>query len=146
VELSPKEAAMPRLHNSIPINATADEVWAVVGDLESTPQWIPGITSAAVDGERRVCRTADGNEIRERIFDYSAEGRTWSYEQSQVPLPIEGSRGTVRVRPNERGAHVEWEAEFEAPDEVAAMVDGHYKQTLESLRRRVETGETPATM
>jgi mxaD protein len=146
VELSPKEAAMPRLHNSILIKATPDEVWAVVGDLQATPQWIPGITSVDVDGELRVCQTADGNEIRERIFDYSAEGRTWSYEQSQVPLPIETSRGTMRVVPNGSGAKVEWEAEFEAPDEVAAMVDGYYKQTLETLRRRVETGETPATM
>ena len=39
-----------------------------------------------------------------------------------------------------------WEAEFDAPDEVAAMVDGFYKQTLESLKRRVENGETPATL
>jgi mxaD protein len=146
VELSPKEAAMPRLHNSILIKATPDEVWSVVGDLQATPQWIPGITSADVDGELRVCQTADGNEIRERIFDYSAESRTWSYEQSHVPLPIEESHGTVRVVPNGSGARVEWEAEFEAPDEVAAMVDGYYKQTLETLRRRVETGETPATM
>jgi polyketide cyclase/dehydrase/lipid transport protein len=146
VELSPKEAAMPRLRNSIAIDATADEVWAVVGDLVATPEWIPGIVSAEIDGEWRLCRTADGNEIRERIFDYSAEDRSWSYEQSIVPLPIESSRGTLRVIPNESGAHVEWEAEFEAPEEVAAMVDGYYKQTLEALRRRVETGQSTFTM
>jgi carbon monoxide dehydrogenase subunit G len=137
---------MPRLHNSIRIDSTPEEVWAVVGKLHATPEWIPGITSADVQGETRVCMTADGGEIRERIFDYSAEGRTWSYEQSRVPLPIQGSRGTVRVLPNGSGAIVEWVAEFEAPDEVATMVDSFYKQTLETLRRRVETGETPATM
>jgi carbon monoxide dehydrogenase subunit G len=137
---------MPRLHNSIWIDSTPEEVWAVVGRLDATPEWIPGVVSADVQGDRRLCQTADGGEIEERIFDYSTEGRTWSYEQRRVPLPIEGSRGTVRVLPNGSGAQVEWEAEFEAPDEIATMVDGYYKQTLAALRRRVETGETPATM
>ena len=129
---------MPSLHNEIRIDADAADVWAVVGDLAATPEWIPGIVEAHVDGESRVCRTADGHEIRERIFDYSADKRTWSYEQSVVPLPISGSRGTLRVVPNGDGTRVEWDAEFDAPDDVAAMVDGYYKQTLESLRRRVE--------
>jgi carbon monoxide dehydrogenase subunit G len=137
---------MPKLHNSIHIAATADEVWAVVGDLARTTEWIPGIVSVDVEGELRVCRTADGDEINERVFDYSAEDRMWRYEQNRVPLPIEASRGRLRVIPDGRGARVEWEAEFDSSGEVAAMVDGYYKQTLEALRRRVETGERPATM
>jgi carbon monoxide dehydrogenase subunit G len=137
---------MPRLHNSIAIDAAPDEVWSVLGDLAATPEWIPGVVSAEVNGSDRLCRTADGNEIRERIVDFSAEDRALSYEQSKVPLPIERSRGTLRVVPDGAGAQVEWKAEFDAPDEVAAMVDGYYRQTLEALRRRVETGETPATM
>jgi carbon monoxide dehydrogenase subunit G len=137
---------MPRLHNSIAIDAAPDEVWSVLGDLAATPEWIPGVVSADVNGSDRLCRTADGNEIRERIVDYSAEDRLLSYEQSHVPMPIEGSRGSLRVVPDGARANVEWEAEFEASDEVAAMVDGYYRQTLEALRRRVETGETPATM
>jgi uncharacterized protein YndB with AHSA1/START domain len=146
VELSPKEAVMPRLRNSIAIDAAPEEVWSVLGDLTATPEWIPGVVSAQVEGDDRLCRTADGNEIRERIVGYSAEARALSYEQSQVPLPIERSRGTLRVVPDGSGAHVEWEAEFEAPEEVAAMVDSYYRQTLEALRRRVETGESPATL
>ena len=63
-----------------------------------------------------------------------------------MPLPIERSRGTLRVVRDGSRANVEWEAEFDAPEEVAIMVDGYYRQTLEALRRRVETGETPATM
>jgi carbon monoxide dehydrogenase subunit G len=137
---------MPRLHNSIAIDAAPDEVWSVLGDLAATPEWIPGVVSAEVNGSDRLCRTADGNEIRERIVDYSAEDRALSYEQSHVPLPIERSSGSLRVVPDGARTHVEWEAEFEAADEVAAMVDGYYRQTLEALKRRVESGETPATM
>ena len=137
---------MPTLHNSIAIDAAPDEVWSVLGDLAATPEWIPGIVSAEVTGDNRLCRTADGQEIRERIVDYSAEDRALSYEQSRVPLPIDRSRGTLRVLRDGAGSQVEWDAEFEAPDEIAAMVDGYYRQTLDALRLRVETGETPATM
>ena len=137
---------MPRLHNSIAIDAAPDEVWSVLGNLAATPEWIPGIVSAEVNGSDRLCRTADGNEIRERIVDYSEDERALSYEQTLVPMPIERSRGTLRVVPKGGRADVEWEAEFDAPEEVAAMVDGYYRQTLEALRRRVETGKTPATM
>ena len=137
---------MPRLNNSIAIDAAPDAVWSVLGDLTATPEWIPGVVTAEVNGNERLCRTADGNEIKERIVGYSTETRTLSYEQSHVPLPIERSRGTLRVVPDGSRANVEWEAEFDAPEEVAIMVDGYYRQTLEALRRRVETGETPATM
>jgi carbon monoxide dehydrogenase subunit G len=129
---------MPRLRNEIELDAGADEVWGLVRDLEATPEWIPGIVEARVDGETRICRTADGNEIHERVATSDAD-RTLTYEQSRVPLPIEGSRGTIRVVGDGSGSRVEWEAEFEAPDEVAAMVDGYYKQTLESLRARLRS-------
>jgi carbon monoxide dehydrogenase subunit G len=129
---------MPRLRNEIEIEAGADEVWSLVADLTATPEWIPGIVEARVEGDGRVCRTADGQEIHERVTT-SDDDRTLTYEQSRVPLPIEGSRGTIHVVDDGKGSRVEWEAEFDAPDEVAAMVDGYYKQTLESLRERLRS-------
>jgi hypothetical protein len=137
------EVEMPTLHNEIRIDAAADTVWAVLGDLTSTPEWIPGVVEASVEDGRRVCRTADGQEIRERIVDYSDADRSWGYEQSQVPLPITGSRGTVRVHDDGEGARVVWDASFDVPDvdqadQLVPMIDGYYRQTLESLRERVE--------
>jgi uncharacterized protein YndB with AHSA1/START domain len=144
-ELSLMEVEMPTLHYEIRIDAPAAAVWAVLGDLASTPEWIPGVVEASVDDGRRVCRTADGQEIREQIVDYSEEGRSWGYEQSQVPLPITGSHGTVQVHDEGDGARVAWEARFEVVDpakegQLVPMIEGYYKQTLESLRNRVEGG------
>jgi mxaD protein len=136
---------MPILHNEIRIAASPDAVWAVLGDLASTPEWIPGVVEASVENGRRVCRTADGQEIREQIVDYSEAGRSWGYEQSQVPLPITGSHGTLRVHDDGDGARVVWEASFEVvdpaqEDQLVPMIDGYYRQTLESLRDRIERG------
>jgi carbon monoxide dehydrogenase subunit G len=139
---------MPTLRNEQQIDATPDEVWRVLGDLESTPRWIPGVVEVSVSGDDRLCRTSDGHEIRERIHGYDAKRRTWSYEQSVVPLPIASSAGTLTVVPDGDRSRVEWEARFEVVDgadeaQLVPMIDGYYRQTLEQLRRRVE-GETEA--
>jgi carbon monoxide dehydrogenase subunit G len=139
---------MPTLRNEQRIDATPDDVWSVLGDLESTPEWIPGVVAASISGNDRLCRTADGQEIRERIHGYDPAARKWSYEQSVVPLPITGSAGTLSVVPDGERSRVEWEARFDVADgadeaQLVSMIDGYYRQTLDQLRRRVE-GETEA--
>jgi uncharacterized protein YndB with AHSA1/START domain len=135
---------MPALRNSVRVARSPEEVWNLLGDLAAAPEWVPGVVEATVEGPERVCKTADGAEIRERIDDYSPRERTFSYVQTQVPLPITGSRGTLRVLGQGTEAEVVWEAEFEpaegAPENLPELVEGSYRQALDSLRRRVESG------
>jgi carbon monoxide dehydrogenase subunit G len=133
---------MPALRNTVRIDRSPEEVWQVLGDLAAAPDWVPGVVEARVDGSVRVCKTADGAEIREQIDGYSPRERKFSYVQTQVPLPITGSRGTLRVLGQGTEAEVVWEAEFEpaegAPENLPQLVDGSYREALDSLRRRVE--------
>lgn len=134
---------MPKLQNSIRINASPEKVWQILGDPLATPQWIPGLTSAKMVGDSRVCRTMDGTEIEEQV-QYSDQTRSFRYLQRRVPLPIHGSRGTMRVEQASEGSSVIWDAEFEVLDptqeaQITQMIDGYYRQTLESLRSRVES-------
>jgi carbon monoxide dehydrogenase subunit G len=135
---------MPALRNSVRVERSPEEVWNLLGDLAAAPEWVPGVVEARVEGPERVCKTADGAEIRERIDGYSARERKFSYVQTQVPLPITGSRGTLRVLGEGTEAEVVWEAEFEpaegAPENLPELVEGSYRQALDSLRRRVEGG------
>ena len=132
-----------KIQNRIKIAALPDQVWAVLGDLAAAHSWIPGITTAKVEGMKRVCLTADGHEIREEIGDYSAEKRTYRYKHLQQPLPVKNSHGIFTVQAEGPGSVVVWEAEFEVPDpaqetEMVAMINGYYRQTLASLKQRVE--------
>jgi carbon monoxide dehydrogenase subunit G len=135
---------MPALRNTIRIDRSPEEVWQVLGDLTAAPEWVPGVVEAKVEGPERVCKTADGAEIREQIDGYSLRERKFSYVQTQVPLPITGSRGTLRVQGHGTEAEVVWEAEFEpaegAPENLPQLVEGSYREALDSLRRRVEDG------
>lgn len=125
-----------RLTNTIRVDATPDEAWRVVGDLTGVDSWIPGIVSARVDGSTRVCTTAEGGEIVERITSYSDDARSYDYAHVVQPLPIENSHGTLSVKADGDGSLVVWEAEFEpAAAEVTGMVETAYRQTLDSLAR-----------
>ena len=59
---------MPTIRNTVTINATPDEVWAVLSDMPATRQWLPGVVAARMDGDLRVCTMADGQEVHELKF------------------------------------------------------------------------------
>lgn len=133
---------MPKLHNATKINASPEKIWQILGDPRATNTWIPGITSVSINGNKRHCTTIDGNEIIEDI-DYDDKDHSFGYNQIKVPLPVQSSQGMMAVRNHEYDSLVLWDAELEALDpnreaEVMTMIDGYYKQTLESLRQVVE--------
>lgn len=139
---------MPHLHKTVSIDASADAVWAVLGDLAATPEWLPGTVAARMEAMTRICITADGSEIREEIADYSHERRTYTYRHLELPLPVRNSHGTFTVRADgSDDAVVVLEADFDALDpamegEIEQMFGGALERALESLRRRVEQGVT----
>ena len=137
---------MPSTTNTVEINADPEEVWAVLADMPATRQWLPGVVAARMDGELRVCAMADGQEVHERISDVSPERRSYQFTHLKVPLPVRESHGTFTVTPGpgDATATVTLEASFEpldpaAADGLADMIQGAFQQSLESLRRFVET-------
>lgn len=135
---------MPNLSNTIKINAPAQKAWDVVGDLGSVHRWVEGIASCRVDGNRRYCTMTGIGDLNEDISDYSPERRSYRYRIPALPLPVQNYRGLFRVDENGAGSVVVWEVEFEAKDpaqgrEVAKMIDGVQKRSLETLRGVIES-------
>lgn len=142
-----KNENMTKLRYDYKLNASPEKVWAIVGDLTGCSKWIPGITSAVMNGKNRTCTTADGQQIKEVIADYSDENRLFSYSQIQVPLPIKDSKGTFKVESDGNGSLIIWNVEFQLLDQTAKsrlipMIDGYYKQTLAHLKSVVESETT----
>jgi uncharacterized protein YndB with AHSA1/START domain len=134
------------LHKTISIDASPEAVWAVLGDLAATTEWLPGTVAARMEGSVRICSTADGQEIREEISDYSPETYSYRYRHLEVPMPVSSSTGTFAVHDGAGGsAVVVLDAELDALDaamepDLERMFGDALEQALESLRRRVETG------
>jgi uncharacterized protein YndB with AHSA1/START domain len=136
---------MVELRKTVEIDASPEAVWAVVGDLAATAEWLPGTVAARMDGTTRICTTADGFEIREEISGYSPGHRRYAYRHLAVPLPVRDSSGSFAVEPSGERATVVLEARFEALDpaqeaQVEQIFGGALEHALESLKRRVERG------
>lgn len=91
----------------------------------------------------RVCDLADGGKLFEDVSGYSDEKRSYQYAITEGSLPVENYSGSFSVEADGEGSLVVWDAEFDvldsAPeDEVLGMLDGVYKQSLESLRQQFD--------
>src|SRR5688572_24276390 len=129
----PRRQTMVELRNTIAIDASPEAVWEVLGDLGATSEWLPGIVAARMEGSTRICTTADGFDIREEISDHEPEQRSFRYQHLQVPMPVENSRGSFAVEPDNGGALVVLESSFEAVDsaqeaQVAQLIEGAFQQ------------------
>ncbi len=135
---------MIKIQNTTKINASPEEVWRVLGDPVRAPEYVPGVVSAKMEGMERFCTDAHGNEIREELSDYSPERRAYRFRHITVPLPVKRSEGRFAVESDGADALVrmDWEVEpldpAKEPD-LAPLIDGASKQTLDLLRRRVES-------
>src|SRR5262245_49825488 len=136
---------MPTITNAIDVNATPDAVWRVLGDLSATRDWLPGVVSVGIDGDVRICRMADGQEVHEKISEVSDEHRSYRFEHLRVALPVRRSGGVFMVTqgPDRNTATVTLRTTFEpldaaGVDQLTDMMRGAFQQSLDSLRRLVE--------
>ncbi len=136
---------MVQLRKTVTIDATPEAVWEVLGDLSGTTEWLPGTVAARMEGSTRICTTADGFDIREEISDYVPSSRSYRYRHLEVPLPVSESAGSFTVEPDDGGALVVLQSEFEPLDaaeegQVQQLLEGALERALESLKQRVERG------
>jgi mxaD protein len=135
---------MPRIDNEIVIDRRPEEVWAILGDLGEVTRWVPGVTSARIEGMRRICTLEEGGEIHEEIADFSDERRRYGYEQTVHPLGFRRSVGSLAVEPHANGSsRVLWNAELEFADpaqetQFLGMLEQGYAGALQRLKEVVE--------
>lgn len=138
---------MPKSYASTVINAPADKVWVYLRDFSNLDEWLPSIESCEIeDGARpdqvgtvRRLTTQGGQAaIRERLLAFDDEGRSYSYQFVESPLPVRDYRSTIRVAPvtdpaTDTGqAFVEWWGEFAADDKDAEAMTEFFTKDVYS--------------
>ena len=119
------------------INATADAVWATVGQPENISQWHPAIAASPRDGDVRRCVLANGAELVEEVLEQNDHERFYRYAITDSPLPVKDYRARISVSQQGSSCTLCWEATFEplAPAaEVEAMIEGVMQAGIESVR------------
>jgi carbon monoxide dehydrogenase subunit G len=120
---------------AIDINASADAVWAVIGDFGGIGDWMPGIESCRVEGDDRILEML-GMTITERLVAKDDADRVLTYAITDG-VPVESHQGVITVTAEGDVAHVTWNVEA-TPDEMADLMTSVYQQALDALKTHVE--------
>jgi carbon monoxide dehydrogenase subunit G len=120
---------------AIDIDASADDVWAVIGDFGGIGDWMPGVDSCRVEGDDRILETM-GLEITERLVAKDDAGRVLTYSITNG-APVESHQAVITVNPAGSSSHVTWDIDA-TPDEMTEVMATIYQQSLEALKTRVE--------
>jgi hypothetical protein len=124
---------MPRPYASSVIDAPVQQVWERIRDFNSMPSWTGGaIAKSEIEGggtgdqvgKVRVLELPDGTKLRETLLSLSDLERSYTYDFTEVPFPVDGYIGTLRVHPVTDGdrTFIEWYGSFDCkPEDVEPM-------------------------
>jgi mxaD protein len=147
---------------SIRINAPPQAVWAVVGDFNGTPRWLPLVERSDIVlgtnnrvGAIRLITRRNGTKVTERLLERDAQGMKMSYTYVDGAVMATDYLPVLSVTDAGDGTSiVEWSAHFRRLDYAAdpppagqddqSMTDfynGIYRTGLENLKRVIESGQ-----
>jgi mxaD protein len=93
---------------SVSIEASAEDVWAVVGNFNGLPDWHPWVTASILEPAaggvgRRVTMaggTAGRRDLTERLVSFDSARREWAYTVVAGPMTFADYVGRIRVTPS----------------------------------------------
>jgi len=135
---------MAKVHETVELRGSVDEVWAAIGGFNDLPQWHPAVESSTLEEGGRVRRLQLGNgaSLVERLQSFSERERSYGYSIEQGPLPVSRYRSLLHVGDagGKGGCRVEWSGEFTAdgvPEaEAIRLITGIYRAGLDRLGER----------
>jgi len=121
------------------INASADDVWAFVGDPTTLPEWFPVVSDAVVDGDERTITIGSGIPRPERILTNDSVLRRFQYTVSAGFF--RHHLGTIDVFDlGDDRCLIAYATDAE-PDVMALVIGGAAGAGLRELKRQFESGE-----
>lgn len=148
-----------KVSDSVTINASPEEVMAVIADLEDYPNWSDGFTKVEIitthdDGAARDASFSISTPVGKDVYEISYvwtgnEAVSWTLNSDDAGKPKSSMMrkldGTYRLAPDGAGTKVTYELEidpkipmmgFMKKKAASTIVD----QALNGLKKRVEQG------
>ena len=143
---------MVKVVKSTIMDASCDDVWAVLRDFNGHDEWHPAVADSAIErghpsdkvGCVRRFHLEDGSELREQLLTLSDLEQTFSYCLLDTPVPLLNYVAHVRLIPVTDGNRTfwEWESRFDTPEgreeELAGLVgEGIYEAGFQAIREHM---------
>ncbi|WP_375419411.1 SRPBCC family protein [uncultured Hymenobacter sp.] len=123
---------MPQVTYSKVLDASADQVWALVRDFGALAQWFPFVSNCELkDGARpdqvgavRVNTVAEGALIEETLLELSDRDRRLVYSLTKGDVPTTDYSATLTIHEvsADGRAFAEWSARFDVSGDPAPIV------------------------
>ena len=147
---------------TIRIKAPPEAVWAVVGDFNGSPRWLPLVANSEIVvgknnrvGAIRLITRRDGTKVTERLLDHDSQAMRMAYTYIDGAVRASDYFPVLSVKDTGDGSSVvEWSAHFKRLDysidpppagqDDKTLTDFYnrlYKSGLENLKRVVESGQ-----
>lgn len=136
---------MTTVRETVSLDASPQEVWAVIGNFDSPHTWHPGIVSSETvhDGAARFrhLTLGDGSKLVERLDSHDDVARQYVYSIVDAgAMPIRNYQSTIAVGGDGDTAEVVWSSNFDvdgAPEaDVQAAISGVYTGGFAALVER----------
>jgi len=119
------------VRNEVRLGATADEVWALVGDAARLAEWWPGIESATVEGDERTIVTGAGIPMPEKLLTVDPLQRRFQY---RITAPFfKEHTSTIDVHDLGDGTSLVVYSVDAEPSVMALVIGGAAGNALENL-------------
>lgn len=133
---------MTKVSMSTNLNASADQVWSMIGKFNALPDWHPSVEKSELTeaGQTRKLSLVGGGTMIEKLETIDDNARTYTYSITDSPLPVANYSATIKVTGSGDNSTVEWSSEFDpaggtSPEDAMKAIQGVYQSGFDNLRK-----------
>ena len=136
------------MHATLP--ATAEVVWAIIGDFAALADWHPMVPNCAAteDGQGRII-SLPGMTVIETLIPGESPSMGHTYTVTETPMPIADYRATVWLEPVEPAGtqcQIRYKSRFTpvgvSEERAAGMLRGFFDAGFTALSARLDIAAT----
>jgi hypothetical protein len=119
--------------------ASADAVWAKIGDFCGIGKWHPAIEKCVLsaDGKQRTLSLRGGGTIVEKLEKRDDAAHSYTYSIVEGPLPVTNYTSTISVAAAGTGSTITWSGKYDAKGasdaDAKKTMDGVYQGGIDQL-------------
>lgn len=133
---------MAKVSMTTDLNASADQVWKLIGGFNALPDWHPSIEKSELteEGQTRTLSIAGGGTIVEKLEKVDDGAHTYTYSITDSPLPVANYTATIKVSGEGDNSTIEWSSDFEpiggtSAEEAMQTIQGIYQAGFDNLKK-----------
>jgi polyketide cyclase/dehydrase/lipid transport protein len=119
--------------------ASADAVWAKIGDFCGIAKWHPAIEKCVLsaDGKQRTLSLKGGGTVVEKLEKRDDAAHSYTYSIVEGPLPVTNYVSTISVAAAGTGSTITWSGKYDAKGasdaDAKKTMDGVYQGGVDQL-------------